>query len=170
MLSREQLQELGRFKLLMRKMHHQSVQIERFLTDLVYQTQMLDIAEEFDDTDLENDELMMLSLILRSKFGRLGHGDDAYASIVPVAQPVVEFANQAIAQAQKSATPQEPPERVASGNSVSLLRSIGNSLASALQEASSGSAAVQTALKSSVAGKDLEHPEEEKNHYVMSLR
>lgn len=167
MLSREQLQELGRFKLLMRKMHNQSVQIERFLTDLVYQTQMLDIAEEFDDSDLENDELMMLSLILRSKFGRLGHGDDAYASIVPVAQPAVDIAQQAIAQAQKSATPQEP---VATGNSVSLLRSIGNSLASALQEASAGAGAVQTALKSSAAETDLEHPEEEKHHYVMSLR
>lgn len=167
MLSREQLQELGRFKLLMRKTHNQSVQIERFLTDLVYQTQMLDIAEEFDDSDLENDELMMLSLILRSKFGRLGHGDDAYASIVPVAQPAVELAQQAIAQAQKSATPQE---HVVSGNSVSLLRSIGNSLASALQDASAGSGAVQTALKSSAAGIDLNHPEEEKHHYVMSLR
>lgn len=167
MLSREQLQELGRFKLLMRKMHNQSVQIERFLTDLVYQTQMLDIAEEFDDSDLENDELMMLSLILRSKFGRLGHGDDAYASIVPVAQPAVDIAQQAIAQAQKSATQHES---AASGNSVSLLRSIGNSLALALQEASSGAGAVQTALKSSTAGTDLEHPEEEKHHYVMSLR
>ena len=59
MLSREQLQELGRFKLLMRKTHNQTVQIERFLTDLEYQSQMLDIAEQFDDSDLENDELMM---------------------------------------------------------------------------------------------------------------
>ncbi len=155
MLSREQLQELGRFKLLMRKTHNQTVQIERFLTDIVYQTQMLDIAEEFDDSDLDNDELMMLSLILRSKFGRLGHGDAAYASIVPVAQPVVEIAQQAIAQAQKTAT---PTESVVSTNSVSLLRSIGNSLASALNQEPSASV------------KSEDHHEEEKSHYVMSLR
>lgn len=167
MLSREQLQELGRFKLLMRKMHNQSVQIERFLMDLEYQTQMLDIAEEFDDSDIENDELMMLSLILRSKFGRLGHGDADYASIVPASPPVVELAQQAIAHTQKTAAPQEA---VVTGNSVSLLRSIGHSLASALQEASSGSSAIQTALKSSTSRTDLDHPEEEKNHYVMSLR
>jgi len=155
MLSREQLQELGRFKLLMRKTHNQTVQIERFLTDIVYQTQMLDIAEEFDDSDLDNDELMMLSLILRSKFGRLGHGDAAYASIVPVAQPVVEIAQQAIAQAQKTAT---PTESVVSTNSVSLLRSIGNSLASALNQAPSASV------------KSEDYHEEKKIHYVMSLR
>ena len=167
MLSREQLQELGRFKLLMRKMHNQSVQIERFLMDLEYQTHMLDIAEEFDDSDIENDELMMLSLILRSKFGRLGHGDADYASIVPASPPVVELAQQAIAHAQKTAVPQGV---VTTGNSVSLLRSIGNSLASALQEASSGSSAVQTALKSSLSQTNLAHTEEEKPHYVMSLR
>lgn len=164
MLSREQLQELGRFKLLMRKTHNQTVQIERFLTDIVYQTQMLDIAEEFDDSDLDNDELMMLSLILRSKFGRLGHGDAAYASIVPVAQPVVEIAQQAIAQAQKTAT---PPESVVSTNSVSLLRSIGNSLASALHQEPSVS---QTVSKDSASVTDVDAHQEEKIHYVMSLR
>ncbi len=164
MLSREQLQELGRFKLLMRKTHNQTVQIERFLTDLEYQSQMLDIAEQFDDSDLENDELMMLSLIFRSKFGRLGNGDEAYASIVPVAQPVVEIAQQAIAQAQKSATPQESSVTV---SSVSLLRSIGNTLASALNQEPSVS---QTVSKDSASVKDAEHHEEEKNHYVMSLR
>lgn len=160
MLSREQLQELGRFKLLMRKIHNQTVQIERFLTDLDYQTQMLDIAEEFDDSDLDNDELIMLSLILRSKFGRLGHGDAAYASIVPVAPPVVEIAQQAMAQAQKTATSVESSVSV---SSVSLLRSIGNSLASALSQESEVS---QTGLKV----KSTKHHEEENNHYVMSLR
>ena len=159
MLSREQLQELGRFKLLMRKTHNQTVQIERFLTDLEYQSQMLDIAEQFDDTDLENDELMMLSLVFRSKFGRLGNGDEAYASIVPVAPPVVEIAQQAIAQAQKSATSQQSS---ASVNSVSLLRSIGNTFASALSQEPTAS---QSMMKESSS-----HQNEEKNHYVMSLR
>jgi len=143
----------------MRKTHNQTVQIERFLTDLEYQSQMLDIAEQFDDTDLENDELMMLSLVFRSKFGRLGNGDEAYASIVPVAPPVVEIAQQAIAQAQKSATSQQSS---ASVNSVSLLRSIGNTFASALSQEPTAS---QSMMKESSS-----HQNEEKNHYVMSLR
>ncbi len=121
MLNRDQLQELGRFKLLMRKMHNQSVQIEKFLTDFDYQSAMLDIAEEFDDKDLENDELIMLSLTLRSRFGRLGHGDEAYASIVPVLHHPVE-----------SAAASSLPEPAVASPSKSLLRSIGNSVASAI--------------------------------------
>lgn len=164
MLSREQLQELGRFKLLMRKTHNQTVQIERFLTDLEYQSQMLDIAEQFDDNDLENDELMMLSLVFRSKFGRLGNGDEAYASIVPVAQPVVEIAQQAVAQAQKLAATQDSGVSV---SSVSLLRSIGQSLTLALHQEPSAS---QTVLKDSTSINSTDHRKEEKHHYVMSLR
>lgn len=158
MLSRDQLQELGRFKLLMRKMHNQSVQIERFLMDLEYQTQMLDIAEEFDDSDIENDELIMLSLVLRSKFGRLGHGDEAYASIVPIVQSPVEAAPQAKESEQKAST---DAASSMSSNSVSLLRSIGSSLASA------GS---QMTSKLSQTESHATHTEVEKHHYVMSLR
>ncbi len=158
MLSRDQLQELGRFKLLMRKMHNQSVQIERFLMDLEYQTQMLDIAEEFDDSDIENDELIMLSLVLRSKFGRLGHGDEAYASIVPIVQSPVEVAPQANESEQKTLA--EAASSMSS-NSVSLLRSIGSSLASA------GS---QMTSKLSQTESSSAHVEVEKHHYVMSLR
>ncbi|WP_410209309.1 hypothetical protein [Aquirhabdus sp.] len=152
MLNRDQLQELGRFKLLMRKMHNQSVQIERFLTDFEYQSAMLDIAEEFDDTDLENDELIMLSLTLRSRFGRLGHGDEAYASIVPVLHhPTSDHAH-----------PSQPaPEpAAASTNSVSLLRSIGNSVASAMTAKESEPSQAVTATEQ----------EGDKKRYVMSLR
>ena len=151
MLNRDQLQELGRFKLLMRKMHNQSVQIERFLTDFEYQSAMLDIAEEFDDKDLENDELIMLSLTLRSRFGRLGHGDEAYASIVPVLHHPADHAQ-----------PNHPtPEPVAtSTNSVSLLRSIGNSVASAMTAKESEPS--QTATSTEQEG--------DKKRYVMSLR
>ncbi len=158
MLSRDQLQELGRFKLLMRKMHNQSVQIERFLMDLEYQTQMLDIAEEFDDSDIENDELIMLSLVLRSKFGRLGHGDEAYASIVPIVQSPVEVAHQTKESEAKASA--EAASSMSS-NSVSLLRSIGSSLASA------GS---QMTSKLSQTESHSSQSDVEKNHYVMSLR
>jgi hypothetical protein len=165
MLSRDQLQELGRFKLLMRKMHNQSVQIEKFLMDLEYQSQMLDIAEEFDDSDIENDELIMLSLVLRSKFGRLGNGDEAYASIVPVVPNAIpaEVAPQVSEPVQK--TPSATMAAI-STNSVSLLRSIGSSFASALNP----DAAPSATQKSGVSESTSSHPETEKNHYVMSLR
>lgn len=166
MLSRDQLQELGRFKLLMRKMHNQSVQIEKFLTDLDYQSQMLDIAEEFDDSDIENDELIMLSLVLRSKFGRLGNGDAAYASIVPVvsnAAPAIETVAQVSEPVSKM-----PSASIASlsTNSVSLLRSIGSSFASALNQ----EAGLSTTQKSNTTERTDRHVESDKNHYVMSLR
>jgi hypothetical protein len=165
MLSRDQLQELGRFKLLMRKMHNQSVQIEKFLMDLEYQSQMLDIAEEFDDSDIENDELMMLSLVLRSKFGRLGNGDEAYAAIVPVVSHLspVGFVAQMSDPVLKT-----PTATMASfsTNSVSLLRSIGSSLTSALNQDSG----LPAAQKSNTSESDLSHSEPDKNHYVMSLR
>ncbi len=161
MLSRDQLQELGRFKLLMRKMHNQSVQIEKFLTDLEYQSKMLDIAEEFDDSDIENDELIMLSLVLRSKFGRLGHGDEAYASIVPIVQTPVDVVPPVSEPAQKSSTTGS-----ISTNSVSLLRSIGSSFASALNQ----DVGSQVTQKSSDSEGDSDHQEVEKHHYVMSLR
>ncbi|AXI03080.1 hypothetical protein [Aquirhabdus parva] len=156
MLNRDQLQELGRFKLLMRKMHNQSVQIERFLTDFEYQSAMLDIAEEFDDTDLENDELIMLSLTLRSRFGRLGHGDEAYASIVPVLHhPASDHAHPTHQPA-----PEPTAASTASTNSVSLLRSIGNSVASAMSAKEPEPSQASTTTE----------PEIDKKRYVMSLR
>jgi hypothetical protein len=85
MLSLEQLKELGRFKMLMRKIHNVTVHIERFLSDTEYQSQMLDIGEEFDENDLENDELIMLTLVIRSKFGRLSIGEGNYNPVPPVA-------------------------------------------------------------------------------------
>ena len=78
MLNRDQLQELGRFKLLMRRSCGESIQIERFLTDAQYQTRLLDLAEEFDD-----DELLMLSITLRARLGRLGDGDATFCSALP---------------------------------------------------------------------------------------
>jgi hypothetical protein len=78
MLNRDQLQELGRFKLLMRRSSGESIQIERFLTDAQYQTRLLDLAEEFDD-----DELLMLSITLRARLGRLGEGDATFCSALP---------------------------------------------------------------------------------------
>lgn len=78
MLNRDQLQELGRFKLLMRRSSGESIQIERFLTDASYQTRLLDWAEEFDD-----DELLMLSITLRARLGRLGDGDATFCSALP---------------------------------------------------------------------------------------
>lgn len=78
MLNRDQLQELGRFKLLMRRSCGESVQIERFLTDAQYQTRLLDLAEEFDD-----DELLMLSITLRARLGRLGDGDATFCNALP---------------------------------------------------------------------------------------
>jgi hypothetical protein len=78
MLNRDQLLELGRFKLMMRKVYAESVQVERFLEDSSYQTRLLDLAEEADD-----DELLMLSLTLRARLGRLGDGDAGFSSPKP---------------------------------------------------------------------------------------
>lgn len=129
MLNREQLQELGRFKLLMRKLHQQSVNIERFLTDFEYQSTMMDIAEEFVDDDLDNDELIMLCLTLRSRFGRLGQGDDAYTDIVAsapvVAVPVEEIVQPAAVEAPAERLP-SVSQMLSSISSSSLLKSLGN--------------------------------------------
>lgn len=80
MLNRDQLQELARFKVLLRKNCAESVQIERFLTDSAYQSQCLDRAEDSDD-----EELMMLAITLRARLGRLGAGDQAFLSEIPFA-------------------------------------------------------------------------------------
>lgn len=84
MLNRDQLQELARFKVLLRKNTAESVQIERFLTDQPYQSQCLDRAEDSDD-----EELMMLAMTLRARLGRLGAGDQAFLSEIP---PTVQTA------------------------------------------------------------------------------
>lgn len=76
MLNRDQLLELGRFKLMMRRVFAESVHIERFLEESAYQSRLLDIAEESDD-----DELLMLSLTLRARLGRLGDGDAEFYTI-----------------------------------------------------------------------------------------
>ncbi|MEC7119067.1 MAG: hypothetical protein VXW65_04070 [Pseudomonadota bacterium] len=86
MLNRDQLQELGRFKLLMRRACQESVQIERFLTDRSYQSKMLDLAEDQDDDEL----LLMLAVTLRARLGRLGEGEEAFEQICPPMQPVFD--------------------------------------------------------------------------------
>ncbi len=79
MLNRDQLQELGRFKLLMRRACQETVHIEQFLTDSSYQSKMLDMAEDQDDDEL----LLMLAVTLRGRLGRLGEGEEAFEQIRP---------------------------------------------------------------------------------------
>lgn len=79
MLNRDQLQELGRFKLLMRRACQETVHIEKFLTDRIYQSQMLDMAEDQDEDEL----LLMLAVTLRGRLGRLGEGEEAFEQICP---------------------------------------------------------------------------------------
>jgi len=161
MLNCDQLQELGRFKLLMRKMHNQSVQLEKFLMDFEYQTEMLDIAEQLDDNDLDNDELMMLSLTLRSRFGRLGQADDAYASIVAMPEPAPKSAVTAMIVEEKV---EVSTASTVAANSVALLRNIGQSLSSTLSAASVNMGQV-------VAKSDgVDEATSDKPRYVMSLR
>ncbi len=163
MLNCDQLQELGRFKLLMRKMHNQSVQLEKFLMDFEYQTAMLDIAEQLDDNDLDNDELMMLSLTLRSRFGRLGQADDAYASIVAVpAQAPEPAAKVAVTATIVEEKVEASTASMVAANSVALLRNIGQSLSSTLSAAS--------ANMGQAVSKPEEGAESDKPRYVMSLR
>lgn len=112
MLNRDQLQELARFKVLLRKNCAESIQIEQFLTDSAYQSQCLDRAEDSDD-----EELMMLAITLRARLGRLGAGDQAFLSEIPFAahtghtlptQVVAESASQSeiqpAMQSEKQAT------------------------------------------------------------------
>ena len=79
MLNRDQLQELWRFKLLMRRACQETVHIEQFLTDSSYQSKMLDMAEDQDDDEL----LLMLAVTLRGRLGRLGEGEEAFEQIRP---------------------------------------------------------------------------------------
>lgn len=79
MLNRDQLQELGRFKLLMRRACQETVHIEQFLTDRSYQSQLLDMAEDQGDDEL----LLMLAVTLRGRLGRLGDGEEAFEQICP---------------------------------------------------------------------------------------
>lgn len=93
MLNRDQLQELGRFKLLMRRACQETVHIEKFLTDRSYQSQMLDMAEDQDEDEL----LLMLAVTLRGRLGRLGEGEEAFEQICPKmtqddVEPVIEQA------------------------------------------------------------------------------
>lgn len=83
MLNRDQLQELGRFKLLMRRACQETVHIEQFLTDRSYQSQMLDMAEDQDEDEL----LLMLAVTLRGRLGRLGEGEEAFTQICPKVIP-----------------------------------------------------------------------------------
>jgi len=68
MLTNDQMHKLGRFTFLMRKVHKQSVKIERFLQDSEYQNQMLVLAAKISDNT--NDELLELASVLSSSFGQ----------------------------------------------------------------------------------------------------
>lgn len=67
MLTNDQMHKLGRFTFLMRKVHKQSVVIERFLHDAEYQNQMLKLAAKISDNT--NDELLELASALSSSLG-----------------------------------------------------------------------------------------------------
>lgn len=117
MLNRDQLLELGRFKLMMRRICAESVHIERFLEDATYQSLILDMAEEADD-----DELLMLSLTLRARLGRLGDGEAEFYTIRQhqhVSQPKKESSITAYETApllDATAMVDEVPERVGVGS------------------------------------------------------
>ncbi len=66
MLNREQLQELAHFKLLVRKYTGVSIRIDALIHQPEYQQQMFDLAEEQED-----EELLLLSLMLRDRLGLL---------------------------------------------------------------------------------------------------
>jgi prophage maintenance system killer protein len=68
MLTNDQMQQLGRFTFLMRKIYKQSVKIERFLQDAEYQSQMLNLAAKISDDT--NDELLDLASALSFSLGR----------------------------------------------------------------------------------------------------
>lgn len=108
MLNRDQLQELGRFKLLMRRACQETVHIETFLTDRNYQSKMLDMAEDQDEDEL----LLMLAVTLRGRLGRLGEGEEAFEQICPKialnAAPVVAEASDAVMQPIVDAVMSEP--------------------------------------------------------------
>jgi hypothetical protein len=68
MLTNEQLNKLGRFTFLMRKVYKQSIKIDRFLSDVEYQNQMLELAAKI--TDNTNDELLELASALSFSLSR----------------------------------------------------------------------------------------------------
>ena len=108
MLNRDQLQELGRFKLLMRRACQETVHIETFLTDRNYQSKMLDMAEDQDEDEL----LLMLAVTLRGRLGRLGEGEEAFEQICPKIAPneapVVAEVSEAVMQPIVDAVMSEP--------------------------------------------------------------
>lgn len=65
-LSKSELSQLAKFKLLMRKVHQLPVDLSIFVSDASYAKDILDLAEDTDDEDL-----MMLAIEIRSQFGLL---------------------------------------------------------------------------------------------------
>ncbi len=65
-LSKSELSQLAKFKLLMRKVHQLPVDLSIFVSDVSYAKDILDLAE-----DTDHEDLMMLAIEIRSQFGLL---------------------------------------------------------------------------------------------------
>ena len=68
MLTNDQMHQLDRFTFLMRKVYKESIKVERFLHDVEYQSQMLELAAKISDNT--NDELLDLAAALSFSLGQ----------------------------------------------------------------------------------------------------
>lgn len=66
LFNKEDFSQLARFKLLMRQVHHYTVDLSDLAADREYAKQTLDLAE-----DTDHEELMLLAIELRSRLGLL---------------------------------------------------------------------------------------------------
>lgn len=68
LFNKEDFGQLARFKLLMRQVHHYTVDLSDLVADAHYAKDTLDIAE-----DTDHEELMLLAIELRARLGLLNH-------------------------------------------------------------------------------------------------
>lgn len=66
LFNKEDFSQLARFKLLMRQVHHYTVDLSDLAADREYAKQTLDLAE-----DTDHEELMILAIELRARLGLL---------------------------------------------------------------------------------------------------
>lgn len=68
LFNKEDFGQLARFKLLMRQVHHCTVDLSDLVADPQYAKDTLDVAE-----DTDHEELMLLAIELRARLGLLNH-------------------------------------------------------------------------------------------------
>ena len=84
LFNKEDFGQLARFKLLMRQVHHYTVDLSDLVVDAQYAKDTLDVAE-----DTDHEELMLLAIELRARLGLLSNSMRPEPTPPSVPAPVV---------------------------------------------------------------------------------